>query len=158
MIWPQILWVVPAYVANPAATLSKFFPRRHPIDFGRRWSDGRRVLGDGKTFEGFIIGTLLGGLAGSLVFPLFGLSYNPWLIAFGALLGDAAASFAKRRIGLPRGAPAPLIDQLDFIFGAFALGGVPSPDAAVLIILITPFLHRAANIIGYVIGVKNEPW
>ena len=153
-----LLWVVPAYVANAAATLSKLFPKRHPIDFNLRWVDGRRVLGDGKTWEGLIIGVSAGTLAGYIVFSVFNLPYNPFLISLGALLGDIMGSFAKRRIDLPRGSPAPVLDQLDFILGALILAGPFKPKEAALIILITPVVHRLANFIGYVIGVKNEPW
>ncbi len=154
-----LLWVIPAYIANSTATFSKFLPwKRHPVDFGRKWVDGRRILGDGKTFEGIIIGTTLGALSGYLIFPLFNLHYNPVLIALGALLGDMVGSFAKRRLDLPRGSPAPVLDQLDFILGALMLAGPFTAQETALIIIITPIIHRVANIIGYLIGVKNEPW
>lgn len=153
-----LLWVVPAYVANGAATFSKIFPKRHPIDFGLKCKDGRRVLGDGKTWEGLFLGVTVGSLVGFLVFVPFNLSYNPILISFGALLGDIMGSFAKRRIDLPRGSPAPVLDQLDFILGALMVAGPFKPQEAALIILITPIIHRVANIIGYLMGVKNEPW
>ncbi|HIP74494.1 MAG TPA: CDP-archaeol synthase, partial [Euryarchaeota archaeon] len=83
-----LLWAVPAYVANAAATLSKFFPRRHPVDFGLHWLDGKRVLGDGKTWEGLFLGVTAGTIAGYAVFSLFGLSSDPFLISLGALFGD----------------------------------------------------------------------
>ncbi|MDN5358827.1 MAG: CDP-2,3-bis-(O-geranylgeranyl)-sn-glycerol synthase [Candidatus Diapherotrites archaeon] len=154
-----LLWVIPAYIANSAATFSKYVPwKRHPVDFGLVLGDGRRLLGDGKTFEGLFIGVLLGTAAGYIVFTPFGLPYNPFLISLGALLGDMVGSFAKRRIGLPRGDPAPVLDQLDFILGALALAGPFTAAETAIIILITPLIHGAANIIGYFIGVKNEPW
>ncbi|HIQ10275.1 MAG TPA: CDP-2,3-bis-(O-geranylgeranyl)-sn-glycerol synthase [Euryarchaeota archaeon] len=153
-----LLWAVPAYVANAAATLSKFFPRRHPVDFGLHWLDGKRVLGDGKTWEGLFLGVTAGTIAGYAVFSLFGLSYDPFLISLGALFGDIVGSFAKRRAGLPRGAPAPVLDQLDFILGAFMLAGPFGLKETAMIILITPAVHRAANIVGYITGLKNEPW
>jgi CDP-2,3-bis-(O-geranylgeranyl)-sn-glycerol synthase len=37
-----------------------------------------------------------------------------FLVALGAPLGDLIGSFLKRRLNLERGAPAPIIDQLDF--------------------------------------------
>ncbi len=158
MSWELLLWIVPAYVANSTATLSKFFPKRHPVDFGYVCRDGRRLLGNGKTWEGLLMGTTLGTLAGWPFFWYFHIPYNAFLVAFGALLGDMVGSFAKRRIGLDRGAEAPVIDQLDFMFGAFALGGPLPAEYSALFLLITPIIHRTANIIGYLIGVKNEPW
>ena len=92
------------------------------------------------------------------------------LLAFGALLGDLAGAFLKRRMHKPRGAKAPVLDQYDFVVGALLLSlvipawSVPrffSGDALLgllAIILITPALHRAVNVIGFRIGQKREPW
>ena len=44
-----------------------------------------------------------------------------FLLGFGALLGDALGSFLKRRLGIGRGKPAPILDQLDFIIVALIL-------------------------------------
>src|SRR5437867_1232755 len=93
-----------------------------------------------------------------------------FLPALGALLGDLAGAFLKRRMHKPRGAKAPVLDQYDFVVGALLLSltipawSVPrffSGDALlglVAIILITPALHRAVNVIGFRIGQKQEPW
>ena len=45
--------------------------------------------------------------------PLIG-----FLLGFGALLGDALGSFIKRRMGIGRGKPAPILDQIDFLIVA----------------------------------------
>src|SRR3972149_4153462 len=37
------------------------------------------------------------------------------ILALGALLGDLAGAFVKRRMGKPRGAKAPGLDQYDFV-------------------------------------------
>ena len=36
-----------------------------PIDLGRRFRDGRRILGDGKTIRGFFAGVVCGSLVGA---------------------------------------------------------------------------------------------
>jgi CDP-2,3-bis-(O-geranylgeranyl)-sn-glycerol synthase len=111
-----------------------------PIDFGRSWKDGRRILGDGKTWRGLLSGTFLGmtvgfgltvaasylstseyaylGLTNFEGFPLM----IPLLfsLCFGALLGDVIESFFKRRIGKDRGQDWIPFDQLDFLVGALA--------------------------------------
>ncbi len=147
----------PAYVSSPLATLTALLPRRHPIDFGARLRDGGRIFGDGKTWEGLIIGTLFGGLLGLPVYVFFGVSANPFVFAFLGLLGDLIGSFVKRRMGLRRGEHAPILDELDFLFPPLVYAMPPWRDALVLI-LITPFLHRAVSILGYKLGVKREPW
>ncbi len=132
----QALWLIlPAYVANGSAVL---VGGGLPIDFGRYWKDGKRILGDGKTWRGLLLGSLLGLIAGfSLVVAGKYLTENnlnflnldyfegyPLMIplvvslSIGALFGDIIESFFKRRIGKERGEDWILFDQLDFIFGA----------------------------------------
>ena len=64
-----VLWLyIPGYLSNTAAMLGgKWIPELtgisvYPIDAGRRLSDGNRILGDGKTWNGFIGGTIGGGV------------------------------------------------------------------------------------------------
>jgi CDP-2,3-bis-(O-geranylgeranyl)-sn-glycerol synthase len=180
---PQALWFfLPAYLANPMAVV---FGGGPPIDLGRSLSDGQRFFGDGKTWRGLIGGTVSGAVLGlllSLPFDLLG-SSSSWsygfpaeafvasaVLALGALLGDLAGAFVKRRLHLPRGAKASGLDQYDFVVGALVLSlAVPSwsvprffsGDALLgllAIIVITPALHRAVNLVGYRMGKKHEPW
>ena len=180
---PQALWFfLPAFVANPMAVV---FGGGTPIDFGRTLGDHERLFGDGKTWRGLVGGTLSGAFLGLLLTVPFNLfaPTSTWsfgsvgaafgasaVLAFGALLGDLAGAFLKRRMHKPRGAKAPVLDQYDFVVGALILSltipgwSVPrffSGDALiglVAIILITPALHRAVNVIGFRIGQKREPW
>ena len=47
-------WIMlPAYLPNPVAAI---FGGGTPIDLGKNFSDGKRVLGDGKTYRGLIFG------------------------------------------------------------------------------------------------------
>jgi CDP-2,3-bis-(O-geranylgeranyl)-sn-glycerol synthase len=180
---PQALWFfLPAFVANPMAVV---FGGGTSIDFGRRLRDGERLFGDGKTWRGLVGGTVSGALLGFLLSVPFNVlaptstwSFGSYggafavsaVLAFGALLGDLGGAFLKRRMRKPRGAKAPVLDQYDFVVGALLLSlaipawSVPrffSGDALLgllAIILITPALHRAVNVIGYRIGQKREPW
>ena len=68
-----VLWLyLPGYLSNTAAMLGgKWIPDLtgipvFKIDGGRVMSDGNRVLGDGKTWNGLIGGTIGGGLLGVL--------------------------------------------------------------------------------------------
>ena len=45
-IWDAILFIIPAYVANSIPVVMGGGP---PLDGGRMWKDGKRILGDGKT-------------------------------------------------------------------------------------------------------------
>lgn len=161
------LWLIlPAYFANSGATLARGKMR---MDFSRNFFDGRPVFGAGKTFEGFFLGIFLGTVAGFLqgaaqnfyAVPLQMNAISGALISSGALFGDLVGSFAKRRLGLKRGAPFLLLDQLDFVVGAILFASLVyrvEADVAMIIVIITPLVHLAANLIGYRIGVKKEPW
>ncbi|MEM5825715.1 MAG: CDP-archaeol synthase, partial [Thermofilaceae archaeon] len=104
-----IALALPCYVANATPVIvAKLLRRTHPLDFGLHFVDGRRLLGDSKSIEGFIAGVSAGLLAGYLL-SLYGLlSVGEAVpLSFGTMLGDAMGSFIKRRLGLPSGAPAP---------------------------------------------------
>ncbi|MFQ6128051.1 MAG: CDP-2,3-bis-(O-geranylgeranyl)-sn-glycerol synthase [Thermoplasmata archaeon] len=183
LILAQAFWfMIPAYVANPTAVL---FGGGTPMDFGLKFRDGRRILGDGKTWRGFtggiFSGMLVGGiqhlsasLAGVWKF-LFGSPLQAALLLFllpcGALLGDILGSFIKRRAGIERGAKTPGLDQYDFLIGTILLLLIfqtawflkyyvldYSFVGLIFIIFITPLLHRVVNILGYKLGKKDVPW
>ncbi|MDI9394311.1 MAG: CDP-2,3-bis-(O-geranylgeranyl)-sn-glycerol synthase [Euryarchaeota archaeon] len=180
----KAFWLmIPAYLPNPFAAV---FGGGKPIDGGRTYKDGRRLLGDGKTYRGLFSGIFCGFLAGcieiwlssrgfevmGIKIPGFGPDYASALIvvlslASGALFGDMFKSFFKRRMGLKRGASLPLVDQLDFVVGAWVFTYLVAPewfvsnfthDVMLTVIIVTPLLHLTTNIIGYLIGVKKEPW
>ena len=183
------IWLMlPAYIANPMAAV---FGGGTPIDLGKYFPDGRRILGNGKTIRGLVAGTACGivigliqiGLAPRLIasgvldnWPMFYDALGAYslctlsivfLMAFGSLLGDSAESFIKRRLDLERGAMFPVADQLDFVLGAWVLTYIFAAHwfntyfsfwIIVTVLVATPLLHLAANILGYLIKVKKEPW
>ncbi len=166
----KAVWLMlPAYIANPTAVV---FGGGTPIDFGRNFVDGRRILGNGKTFRGLIGGTACGILVGliqrqagdTLVIPSLTAIIT---LSFGALLGDVVKSFFKRRLGFERGAKLPFVDQLDFVVGAWVLTYIFDKQwftenftywIMIVVLVLTPVLHRLTNIIGYYIKLKKEPW
>ncbi len=169
------IWLmIPAYISNPMAVV---FGGGTPVDMGMKWIDGQRILGDGKTIRGLVGGTVCGIVAGLIqlyIASIFSIPVFPTLTAvitlsFGALLGDLIKSFFKRRIGFVRGAELPLLDQLDFVAGAWLLTYIfdpvwfteyfiSSPSIIVTVLVLTPILHRLTNIFGYNIKLKKEPW
>ena len=175
-----IYFMLPAYLANVSALI---FGGGTPVDFGRNFRDGRRIIGNGVTWRGTIIGTLIGAFIGILqgsVSAYYGniFSLIPGIMVIqgpiptsiiqgaliglflggGALIGDAAGSFIKRRIGIERGKPAPLLDQLDFVIGALVFASlivfIPL-NMIIIILIISIVLHPLTNMIAYLIGMKD---
>jgi len=179
MVWTAAvltaLWaMLPAYLPNNVAVVAG---GGRPIDGGRTWG-GRRLLGDGKTWRGTVAGIATGAALALLLDALapvevLGVALPGFPIAAalalpaGAMLGDVAASFLKRRTGRERGAAFPGVDQLDFVAGALALaavlapawvGAVFTPRVLVAVVVATPVLHVGTNVVGYALGLKSEPW
>jgi CDP-2,3-bis-(O-geranylgeranyl)-sn-glycerol synthase len=174
-MWGIILnsfWlIIPAYCAN---FIPVFIKGKTTLDGGRRFIDGNRVFGDGKTWEGLIGGTLFGVFIGLVQIFLQNSYINQFtlltfhqtyltiaILAFFALFGDLVGSFFKRRFNLARGAPAPLLDQLDFLVMSLAVLSIFQPISiywVLFLAVITPIIHKSANVIGYIIKVKDVPW
>lgn len=149
-----IYFFLPAYIAN---TLPGIFGGGTPLDFGKTLKDGKRLLGNGVTIRGFIVGIAGGTAAGAMM----GRVLEGFLLSFGALIGDAVGSFIKRRLGIERGAPAPLLDQLNFVVGGLAVVSLVEkvpPSYILVLLLITPFGHLSVNRIGYKLKLKKVPW
>lgn len=183
----QAFWFMfPAIVTGPFAVL---FGGGRPIDGGRTDRHGRRLLGDGKSWSGLGWGILGGVAVGSAMVMIRSLAgeeaeelltdftpFEPSILVFigpllamclGAMMGDILFSHLKRRVGLRRGARAPLVDQLDFLAGSWLFLLIFYPDwtlhtftaaHAVAIMIIVPLLHVITNLVAYKIGKKKEPW
>ena len=206
------LWLyLPGFLANTFAMMwgkkkKKTGYGPWPIDGGRTLKDGNRMLGDGKTWNGLIGGSLTSGLlcilmvtmtndgsgagalddttifasplsgAGGAWFSVGGTMLSAFVLGtflgFMCLVGDSTGSFFKRRRGLKRegdiSSKAPLLDTLPFAISVFLAGQIflgPSwlADEALrlpmlILVLITPVLHRSFNLIGYAIGWKDVPY
>jgi CDP-2,3-bis-(O-geranylgeranyl)-sn-glycerol synthase len=165
---------VPAYASNAAPMI---LGGGKPLDLGRKFVDGKRIFGDGKTIRGTAAGVafgLLGAVIMSLIFGVSNLIVN-FLVyltlgaasAIGAVIGDLFGSFIKRRLNLPSGFPVPLLDQFGFILFAllivYTVNAVfkimaLTPILLVIILIVTPFAHIISNAIVFWAGKKKEPW
>ena len=170
-----LYFILPAYFSNGSGLV---FGGGTPVDFGKSDKKGNRWIGDGVTWRGFIAGNIIGTLTGAVqgyfgpeLMQTFGqYIITPiatdlhsgimigFLLGFGALLGDALGSFIKRRMGIGRGKPAPILDQLDFIIVALILVSLVvelNLLCVVLAIILTLFIHLIANTGAYLLGMKD---
>jgi len=170
----EAIWLMwPAYGANGLCMLAR---GKRAIDNGRKFQ-GKPLFGKGKTWEGLILGVIIAILVAA--FQMFMFPFLPWglspvpldivpmspflgfVIGLGAMVGDLGGSFVKRRLGIPRGKPAPLLDQLDFIIGMFvflAFAITVKWEWVVILLVLTPVIHLVANGIAYLLRIKKVPY
>ncbi|WP_407410380.1 CDP-2,3-bis-(O-geranylgeranyl)-sn-glycerol synthase [Methanobrevibacter sp.] len=170
-----LYFILPAYFSNGGGLV---FGGGLPVDFGKSDSKGNRWIGDGVTWRGLIGGTIIGIITGAVqgyfgpqIIAEFGdyiitpiITSIPegiligFLLGFGALLGDAIGSFLKRRLGIGRGKPAPILDQLDFLIVALILVSFVVKLNwlfIVIAIVMTLVIHLIANTGAYLLGMKD---
>lgn len=179
-ILTQIIFVIwfylPAQIANTAPVFAskwgimKFLDK--PLDGGRSYR-GVRILGDHKTYRGFV-----SGITASIIVVYFQVSLSEYLnmnqidysstsiiklgflMGFGALTGDAIKSFFKRCAGVKPGESWLPFDQIDFVIGAslFTYFYIPLALTQYLLALITLFiLHLSSTYVGYLLKIRKDP-
>ena len=152
-----------------------------PLDHGATFR-GRRWLGDGKTWRGLclsVTGSCLAVTVQRAIAPaLPGLvqtidytNVNPLALGaalgLGAVLGELPNSFAKRRLGIPRGettrGPLGVLfyvwDQVDAVVGAWPLLAVwvrPSALLVAMSLAVGLVVHPLVAWIGYRLGARDS--
>jgi len=167
-----LLFILPAYIANSTPVV---FGGGLPVDFKIKFADGERIFGDGKTWRGFLAGLCFGSLTGLLEAQLCNSAVIPsplcinftvlgFALSLGTMLGDLAGSFVKRRMGIKRGQPSLILDQLSFLLFAllfsipYAPQGLLAVDSIAFLVVLTYLLHVLTNIIANRLGLKKVPW
>jgi len=154
-------FIFPAYCANAVPVIAG---GGSPIDFGRKFIDGKPVFGKNKTFRGFFFGLAIGLIVGYAEALLFGYPlFLGLLTSLGALFGDLIGAFMKRRLGLAPGDILPVVDQVDFIVGAVLVslpvyGYMLYWELVLAVLIITPPIHLLTNFFAYRLGLKKNPW
>lgn len=179
LIIQSFYFALPAYLANMSPVIFdklKFLKfLKKPIDGGKKLG-GDFIFGANKTWRGLvsavIFGVLIAGLQALLYnyyffynismvnYPKYYLLFG-FLAGLGAILGDLAKSFFKRRLGISSGKSWPVFDQLDFVAGFLLFTywlARPSVDLIAVLFLITLILHPLTNTISYLIGFKKVWW
>jgi len=152
----ETIWLfLPAYFANAAPVL---LHGGGPLDGGKNWSDGKRILGDHKT----VYGTLSGIAVGVLVAIVQGNIAQGLLLSVGAIAGDLLFAFIKRRLGIKPGQPLPLWDQVGFIIVAILLASLvqspPTWQQDIAMIVTTIPVHYVTNLFAWGLSWKKNPW
>ena len=128
------------------------------LDGGRRWLDGRPLLGHSKTLRGILSALLLTALAA----PLLGHAARLGLsVGALAMTGDLLSSFLKRRLGLEPSSMVLGLDQIPesllpalVLHGAFGLAGVDIVAVSGAFLLLSLLLSALL----YAVGVRKQPY
>ena len=169
-------FIFPAYLANMAPIIVKdiFKNLAVPIDFNKKINN-KPIFGKNKTFRGLIFGVIFAIIFAYLQFILYSnnilvdlaiIDYSNWLLigflmGLGAIFGDLAESFVKRRINYEPGKSFVPFDQLDFVIGALIFVyplAVLSLNKIIIILLLSFVLHIMVNHIAFYSGIRKEKW
>jgi CDP-2,3-bis-(O-geranylgeranyl)-sn-glycerol synthase len=161
LIIEALKFIFPAYCANAVPVIVGGGP---PLDLGKKFLDGKPIFGKNKTLRGFFVGLAVGVAVGLIEIESGLFDYPPLfsvLSPLGALMGDLAGAFLKRRLGIAPGGLLPIVDQIDFVVGAI-LFSLPLTmmywELAIAVITITPPVHLLTNFLAYKLKLKNNPW
>ncbi len=166
-----LIYISPCYATNSAPLfLANILDERMPLDFGKKFRDGKRILGDGKTVEGTIFGFIVGYLYFTVIYYMQMLLDIPFiyvnmlegfLLVTGSLIGDIIGSFIKRRLNIERGDTLPIFDQTGFLIFAILLRsiflGPISYDLVIYLFTITFLVHVLTNASAFKMGIKDKP-
>lgn len=156
-------FMAPAYVANMTPPLVRYW-RGWNRPISERW------LGSHKTVVGFGAGVLAAVVVtlvqSRIAWPGGPVADDHWIalglrFGAGAMGGDAAKSFVKRRLGIAPGKSWIPWDQLDFVLGALILVGGQAAlswaDVAIILVL-SAAGHVLVSHAAYRIGVRDVKW
>ena len=179
-IFMQMLFLLaPAGIANTAPVWGAKIPLlakwNTPMDFGIKFK-GKRILGDNKTWRGIVVGFVSGCITGAVLayvssqssyvsqrVDVFGEEINliilGGLLGLFALLGDATKSFFKRKAGIKPGRAWPVLDQIDYILGAYVIIGFIfdlTPTHYITGLIIYAFIHPFISYSAYLLKLKKD--
>ena len=129
-----------------------------PVDGGRRWVDGRRLLGDAKTWRGMALALLAAGFGAVLLgLPaLVGV-----IIGVAAMLGDLLSSFVKRRLGVPASGMALGLDQIpEALLPLLAVADRFALSWLTIAAIVAGFaiVELGLSPVFYWLGIRNRPY
>jgi CDP-2,3-bis-(O-geranylgeranyl)-sn-glycerol synthase len=162
LIVEALKFMFPVYSTNAIPVITG---GGRPLDCGKKFFDGKPIFGKNKTFRGFFSGLITGtivGLVESSFFPEYPIFFG-LVLSLGALFGDLAGAFVKRRLGLAPGDLLPVVDQIDFIVGAILFSlliSLPNmcAELVIAVLIMTPPVHLLTNFAAYKLGLKDNPW
>ena len=181
-IFSRLYFLLPAYIANMTPPLAKkvgilkFLDK--PVDNNKKIND-IPIFGSHKTWRGVFVEIINGIMVIYLQRYLYQFSFFEkasllnyqrenilllgFLISIGAIIGDLASAFLKRRLKLKPGARFMPLDQVNYVIGAFIFLSLFSEInlkifSWLVLLFLTFFLHIIINLAGYYLGLHQAKW
>lgn len=177
-ILATLYFFAPAMLGNGLIPLRQHIPvlknGKHAIDFGLTFR-GRRVFGENKTIEGYILGIAIALVTGLIQFFLhkyeFFRSYElldfskysfvlvGGVQGFAAIFGDSLKSFVKRQFDVKPGKSFLFFDQTDIVFTSILFSALfyPVPVSAYIVLLVGyPIIHQVFHMLAYLLKLRDS--
>ena len=146
-------------VANASPILATFAMRsrlNHSVDLGLILSDGRPVFGESQTIRGIVAAVSLTTVAAILMgHP----AICGTLVGGYSMLGDLFSSFVKRRLRLPPGSRARVLDQLpEALLPTIVLTREISLSAGEVTVVVVSFILLAVTLspMLFILGIRKR--
>lgn len=155
-----LLFALPFYIANAVPIYVKKLPFLEiPIDNNIKIS-GKPIFGSHKTVRGFVFGLIAGTIVGYLT---LGNLEHGFIVSFASLLGDLFGAFLKRRSQIEPGEKSIFHDRIfDVLFPVIAAYSFNFLDLSILqlvfLFIVSFYINNIANVIYYLLKVKDKPW
>lgn len=167
-----LIFYAPAYLANASNAISYYLCTKKiknpPLDKGKKFVDGERILGKGRRFSEVFLSLSVGPLIGLLEGVIFGSLIHYILLGvlqgIGVLLGSVLNSFFKRRLKFSTGkfkGPTIIFDWTNQIIGATFLSLLIveiSPGFFLSAFAFTLVIYPIFCLIGYKLNLRRKPW
>ena len=168
LILKSLYFCLPAYLGNMVPIFVKKIPLlNYPV-----WE---KKFGKNKTWRGTISAIIIGMIVFALQKYAYSQGFTEWalidyngfsvllgaLLGGGAIIGDLAESYFKRKQGIKPGERWLFWDQIDFVIGGLLLAClvyVPPAEVVLILIVLSPFLHVFFNHLGYFLKIRKSKW
>ena len=155
----KLLFII--IIANGAPIVARLvFGKRydHPVDFGLRFTDRRRLLGDSKNWGGIVSGIMIATIGAILL----GFSWNIGLImGIWTMMGDLFSSFIKRRLGLKPSSMALGLDQIpESLFPLLAVSSILDLEwwRVLYLVLLFIAIELGLSRILFKLKIRKQPY
>ena len=148
-------------IANGAPIGAKLFLGNkydHPVDFGLKFTDRKRLLGDSKSWRG-IVSAIVIATIGAVILDF---SWNIGLImGIWAMAGDLFSSFFKRRLGMNPSSMALGLDQIpESLFPLLAVSSTLDLEwwRVLYLVLLFIVIELGLSRILFRLKIRNRPY